>query len=232
MSHEDLIQKGNRLSKVIANQQSEFACIIQPALTKENTLEVVLSGANNLMDDVDMNNAALLWDMIEDTLSRHNKRAAAGGYAEKRVVYRNNPEHFGTGENERCIHLATDIWMAAGTPLFTPLNATVHSFADNAGQANYGPTIVLQHELEGITFYSLYGHLGRDSLKGLAVGAHFNKGEPFATIGAPHENGNWPPHVHYQYMADMMDQKGDFIGVATVKEAAFYLALCPKPVLY
>ena len=63
------------------------------------------------------------------------------------------------------------------------------------------------------------------------VGQSILKGESFAAIGSPAENGNWVPHLHFQFMADMMGNLGDFIGVATEREAEFYLTLCPEPVV-
>ena len=57
------------------------------------------------------------------------------------------------------------------------------------------------------------------------------KGESFGAIGSAEVNGNWPPHLHYQFIADMMDMNGDFKGVATEAEADFYLSLCPEPVV-
>ena len=35
-----------------------------------------------------------------------------------------------------------------GKSVHAPLTSTVHSFANNEGQGNYGPTIILQHELQ------------------------------------------------------------------------------------
>ncbi len=44
----------------------------------------------------------------------------------------------------------------------------------------------------------LHGHLSRNSLEGLEVGARISKGEQIGSMGAEHENGGWPPHVHIQ----------------------------------
>lgn len=228
---QELIQKGQRLRSAIERNRGAFSSVIRPPLTAENTLELHLSDPNNIVANCDPTDADLCWKVIESALQMQGKVAAVGGYAEKRTAYRVNKSLFGDGEDERCIHLGVDIWINAGTPIYAPLDGTVHSFADNAGVGNYGPTIILEHDLEGISFYSLYGHLSQTSLKSLKVGQSVKQGEAFATVGSASENGNWTPHLHYQFIADMMGCSGDFIGVSTEAEAEFYLALCPEPVV-
>ena len=63
---------------------------------------------------------------------------------------------------------------------------------------DYGATIILTHILEGITFYSLYGHLSLNSIKNIHEGERIKKGNVFAEFGIPTENGHWPPHLHFQ----------------------------------
>jgi hypothetical protein len=38
------------------------------------------------------------------------------------------------------------------------LDGRVHSFQNNDSLGNYGPTIILEHQVEDLTFYTLYGH--------------------------------------------------------------------------
>src|SRR5690606_14730404 len=98
-----------------------------------------------------------------------------GGYNEDRIIYKRS-SHF-QGEEPRSVHLGVDLWTEAGTPVYAPLDAFVHSFADNQGMGNYGPTIILEHRLENHLFYTLYGHLSRKSLLGLSVGKSIKSGE-------------------------------------------------------
>jgi murein DD-endopeptidase MepM/ murein hydrolase activator NlpD len=114
-------------------------------------------------------------------------------------------------------------------PVSAFMPAVVHSLADNANFGDYGPTVILQHELEGVTFYSLYGHLSRAELAGLHEGQQLQQGEMFATVGPWPENGDWPPHLHFQIMSDMLGLHGDFPGVALPEEQAKWAAICPDP---
>lgn len=226
-----LAQKGVRLRKLIETHRNEFVCVIQPPLTSENTFGIDLNDQRNIFAGIDPTDADKCWEVLKQELTEKNKVAGIGGYGEKRTAYRVNPDLYGNEEDERCIHIGMDIWMGVGTPVHAPLDATIHSFADNASLGNYGPTIILEHELEGVSFYSLHGHLTRESLEGLAAGQRIKQGEAFAAIGSAEVNGNWAPHLHYQFIADMMGNEGDFVGVTTEAEAEFYLSLCPEPVV-
>jgi murein DD-endopeptidase MepM/ murein hydrolase activator NlpD len=150
-----------------------------------------------------------------------------GGYAEERAIYRGGV-HFVEGE-PRCIHLGLDFWTAAGTEVHAPWDAEVHSFSSIDLPYDYGHVVILRHHLPQGILHSLYGHLSADSLKGLEEGKRIPAGKVFARLGTAAENGGWPPHLHFQLIRDMMGKEGDFPGVCTKGEKAFYLDNCPKP---
>jgi peptidoglycan LD-endopeptidase LytH len=110
-----------------------------------------------------------------------------------------------------------------------PLDGIVHSYAFNNAYGDYGATIILTHNLDGRTFHTLYGHLSLNSLKNLHEGQNIKRGDVFAEFGIPFENGQWPPHLHFQIILDMQGMKGDYPGVCAYAERANYLANCPDP---
>jgi peptidoglycan LD-endopeptidase LytH len=151
-----------------------------------------------------------------------------GGYAEDRSVY--TQELFApAGEEPRTIHLGLDVFAPAGTEVFAPLAGRVHSSRINDKPGDYGPTIILEHTMDRGVFYTLYGHLSRDSLKGLKPGAAFMPGEAIATLGTRNENGGWPPHLHFQVILDLKGMRGDYPGVCKRSERDHWLAICPDP---
>ncbi len=157
---------------------------------------------------------------------------AAGGYGEDRALY-TSPIFAGDGE-PRTVHLGLDIFAPAGTAVFAPLAGRVHSFRDNANPLDYGPTIILEHAFASsgfgiLVFYTLYGHLARESLEGLFAGKAFAAGERLGWLGAVGVNGGWPPHLHVQVVLDLMEFEGDFPGVARRSESARWLENCPDP---
>ena len=160
-----------------------------------------------------------------------NSKLGIGGYNEYRTVYsRSNVfDAPNTGDEPRRLHLGIDIWGNAGTPVFAPLDAIVHSFAFNDRFGDYGATLILFHQVSDFSFHSLYGHLSLKDLEGLTEGKKISAGELIAHFGEPDENGHWPPHLHFQLIIDMEGSKGDYPGVCKFSERKKYLANCPDP---
>ncbi len=155
-----------------------------------------------------------------------------GRYDEARLLYMSDAFAGSGGEHpeRRTVHIAIDIFMEPGSPVRAPLRGRVHSVRDNVARLDYGPTVILEHAPEGAPhFYTLYGHLARASVAGLAAGDRVERGQAIATIGPAPENGDWPPHVHFQVIADMLDMQGDFPGVSAASARAAWLSLCPDP---
>jgi len=165
---------------------------------------------------------------INRTLQSHQARYGFGGYNEHRTLYARS-KHFDTGEEPRRLHLGIDIWGPAGTRVMAPLTGIVHSFAFNNNDSDYGATLILTHQLDGIVFHTLYGHLSLNSLKNLEEGQRVRPGEVIAEFGMRFENGNWPPHLHFQVIADMQGWKGDYPGVCRYSERQQWLDKCPDP---
>ena len=147
---------------------------------------------------------------------------------EHRTIY-SRSEHFNTADEPRRLHLGVDIWANAGTLVYAPLSGHIHSFHDNNNHGDYGPTIIMQHNLDDLELYSLYGHLSRNDLKGLQVGARIDKGQKLGSFGNADENGHWPPHLHFQLMFAMEGMAGDYPGVAKFSEKAKWLKNIPDP---
>ncbi|QEC58560.1 peptidoglycan DD-metalloendopeptidase family protein [Flavisolibacter ginsenosidimutans] len=126
----------------------------------------------------------------------------------------------------RSLHLGIDIWGKPYTKVMAPMNGIVHSFAFNNAYGDYGATIILTHNLDGETFHTLYGHLSLNSIKNLHEGDLVKKGDVFCEFGIPFENGQWPPHLHFQIIKDMQGMKGDYPGVCALSEREKYLSNC------
>lgn len=153
-----------------------------------------------------------------------------GGYLEHRIIYESY-ENFATASADfRNIHLGMDFWTKAGTPIFAPLKGEVHSFQINQGAGNYGPTIILYHPAEKI--YSLYGHVSMADLIPLEIGSQIAAGQLLCHLGNPTENGEWPPHLHFQLIRDMQGFQGDYPGVCSQRDLLFYANNCPDPATF
>lgn len=185
-----------------------------------------LGNMENILD------ADRLHQRIQQITQEKKARVALGHYNETRALYTSDAfaQTGNQGPEWRSVHIGIDVFMAPDTPVFAPLDGVVHSLADNQGDRDYGPTIILVHEPEpGLRFYTLYGHLSRSSLEGLQPGQAIQRGQVLCTIGDMPYNGNWSPHLHFQIMLDMLDKSGDFPGVALPDQRALWTSICPDP---
>jgi murein DD-endopeptidase MepM/ murein hydrolase activator NlpD len=195
-----------------------------------------LTSANSLALDLSATNAELHARIYGDLAafsayidSKLEGKIGYGGYLEHRVIYESH-DNFATSDADfRNIHLGMDFWTAAGTPVFAPLAGEVHSFQVNPGSGNYGPTIILFHPAENS--YSLYGHLSGVDLAKLEIGMPIDAGQTLCHLGSPEENGGWPPHLHFQLIQDLQGMQGDYPGVCSLRDVAFYAQNCPNPQL-
>jgi 4-aminobutyrate aminotransferase-like enzyme len=165
-------------------------------------------------------------------MKRDGVRVGVGRYDEPRPFYVSSL--FGAGDNptdeRRTIHLGLDLFVEPGTGLHAPLEGVVHTLANNTVPLDYGPVVILRHASEnGQEFFTLYGHLSKDTLSELQVGQRIAQGRQFARVGTPFENGGWPPHVHFQIILDLLDRGADFLGVAYASERAVWTSLSPDP---
>ncbi len=200
-----------------------------PAIDK--LIKLDFTADNKELTDEVLNAQPTFTQYINKKLADAGARYGIGGYAEHRTVYRFSRvfDAEQPGEEPRRLHLGTDIWGKPNTPVSAPLDAIVHSFAFNNRPGDYGATIILSHRLSGISFFTLYGHLSLSSLKNLQEGQRIEQGEIFAEIGIPVENGQWPPHLHFQLIYNIGSWKGDYPGVCKFSERENWLANSPDP---
>lgn len=190
-----------------------------------------LSATNQRLANVDLDDQHDFESFMNNEIKRGSGICGIGGYLENRVIYRRSP-HFENAEASRCIHLGIDVWLPAETPVYAPVNGVVHSFGINDNYADYGGTLILQHLGPDGEFWTLYGHISHDSIEGLVEGDIIKKGDKIAQLGSWDENGNWPPHLHFQVITDLLDNQGDFPGVCLSEETQFFKGICPDPMKF
>lgn len=216
--------------KVTAFKSFNFSVsrVVNASVTPSNYLPIDLSISNSEIAKVNASSSTDWEQYIQEKLKRNDKEIAYGGYLEKRNLYKRSA-YFSNSENERNIHLGVDFWAPEGTSVHAFTDGIIHSFQDNQNHGDYGPTIILEHRFEGGTFYSLYGHLSRNSLKQLAVGQPIKVGEKIAELGDASVNGDYAPHLHFQLILDLEGNSGDYPGVCSEEGVAHYSINCPNP---
>lgn len=202
--------------------------VLDASIPLHSYIPLDLSISNTDLQQVDVSSSSALEQYINQHIHKHKGLVAYGGYNETRNIYQRST-HFNqqNQDTERNIHIGLDLWLAAGSSIFAPLDATVHSFKNNTNYGDYGPTIILKHENNKETFYTLYGHLSLASIANLQVGQTFKKGTQIAALGDASVNGDYPPHLHFQIIRDLQGCEGDYAGVCSKKDLDFYLGNCP-----
>jgi murein DD-endopeptidase MepM/ murein hydrolase activator NlpD len=226
------------LENVLLKNRLNFRPVIDFNAAKEKIAAINLSRSNTALTEEIFSNTKSFSAYIDAERTAANAKFLIGGYNELRGIYKRSllfdeEKKYGiekpVAEEPRRLHIGTDIWGDAGTKIFAPLGGMVHSFAFNDNFGDYGATIILEHQLDTIVFHTLYGHLSLADLAKTQEGKYIGRGELLAHFGEPKDNGNWPPHLHFQIITDMRLYKGDYPGVCAERESEKYLANCPDP---
>ena len=220
-----------RLENILWEHRNNFHQVVPYDPVYEKIIQIDLSVSNESLTEETYCDTNLFSKWINDFLFDNAATYAIGGYNENRKIYSRSKifDQINIDEEPRRLHLGMDIWGKCNTPVVAPFDGVVHSFAFNNHYGDYGTTIILSHYLGDQSFHTLYGHLSLNSIKNIQEGEHIKKGDVFAEFGIPFENGQWPPHLHFQIILNMDRNKGDYPGVCKYSEKESYLSNCPDP---
>lgn len=219
----------NSIINILYTKAGSFHPVVEVDKSSDRVVTIDLTSSNTALNSDVVGDIVKFEAFINEFLSRNGAKFAVGGYLEYRDLYSRSDVFSGSSiDEERRLHLGIDIWGPAGTDVYAPIDGTVHSFAMNDVKGDYGATIILQHELEGLLFHTLYGHLSLSDLD-LEIGQQIEKGSLLAHFGNHEENGYWPPHLHFQVILDMENKHGDYPGVCSLKNKSHYANNCPDP---
>lgn len=216
------------LLHLLKKHQAQFSPVVAFNPLEERLLGLDLSFDNKLLKPEIFEDLNLFNGFIQSAMTVANCKFAIGGYNEHRPIYSRSTVFDDMGSEPRRLHLGIDVWGEVGTPIFAPLDARVHSIGFHPQAGDYGATLLLAHHLDGVEFFTLYGHLSKADLN-KEIGTFIEKGSKIAHFGAPEENGFWPPHLHFQVIGDLGGNKGDYPGVCKFSERDDYLNNCPDP---
>ncbi|HEX5151891.1 MAG TPA: peptidoglycan DD-metalloendopeptidase family protein [Parafilimonas sp.] len=219
-----------RLASSLKKYQHTFHTVVPFNPGKDKLLQMNFTATNADLKNINLEDGDQFASYIKGQIKNAGALYGIGGYAEYRSFYsRSQMFDNAAGAEPRRLHLGIDIWADAGTPVYAFMGGMVHSFAFNNNFGDYGATLILLHQLDGIAFYSLYGHISLNDINNIQAGEYVSRGEKIAHVGGPAENGNWPPHLHFQIINDIELNKGDYPGVCAYGEKDKYLGNCPDP---
>lgn len=225
------MNQASALENIIKASAISFHRIVPFNPQKDKLVSLDFTAANEELVPGILNDITRFSQWVNNKLEYSHARYGIGGYAEHRTVYSASKVFDGHkhGEEPRRMHLGTDIWGKPNTAVIAPLEGIVHSFAFNNRFGDYGATIILSHNLQDFSFFTLYGHLSLNSIKNIQEGQRISAGEIFAEFGILAENGQWPPHLHFQIILDIGIWQGDYPGVCKFSEKEKWLANSPDP---
>ncbi|WP_457587344.1 aminotransferase class III-fold pyridoxal phosphate-dependent enzyme [Ensifer canadensis] len=170
--------------------------------------------------------AQAIW---EDHCRENGIDLGIGPWGEARTVYAGEMFVSRMIENtRRTCHLGLDLFMAAGTRVFTPIAATVVSVEIEKDPLGYGCLIALRHEPEGCPpFVSLWGHMAHEAMGRIKAGDRLEAGALVGEMGAPKENGGWAPHLHLQLSVDTSLSATEILGVGEPQYLDVWAELFP-----
>ena len=223
------MQFSDSISAVIKKNNYQFHPVITINPGRKIVTAIDLSAGSTPLQVVE--NEEGLAAFVQNHLTKNKALYAVGGYAEIRNLYTKSAlfSDASVSIEPRTLHIGTDVWCDAGTAIYAFAGGMVHSFAFNNHIGDYGATLILLHQLEGIPFYTLYGHISLADIENIKEGDYVNRGQLIAHVGNHNENGNWPPHLHFQLINDIEMKKGDYPGVCRLSEKDYYLNNCPDP---
>ncbi|NNL31449.1 MAG: aminotransferase class III-fold pyridoxal phosphate-dependent enzyme, partial [Gemmatimonadetes bacterium] len=222
-------KRSRRLVKWLGEQKVEP--VMDVAEGDDGTWVLDLSVGSPLLDGRDTENTEAFTRRVFREMEDRGARLGIGRYLEPRAFYLTDTfaGRAGDPRERRTIHLGIDLFDEAGAEVRAPLKGRVKSVQDNGQGLDYGPTVILEHDGPEGPFWTLYGHLERASVEDLEDGAEVAAGDVIARVGPYPENGDWPPHLHFQIITDLLGREGEFPGVALPRERSVWASFSPDP---
>lgn len=168
-------------------------------------------------------------------LSGINSRAGEGVYGlgkyneHRPNIYQTDLFKTENSEEVRCVHLGIDFFGPVGTPVYSFADGEILNFGYNEASGDYGYVFVMEVQIsESLMIYALYGHLSKESVADKYENMKVLKGDIIGWLGDKHENGGWPPHLHFQLSWEK-PKTHDMPGTCTLSDRQISLLKYPDP---
>ncbi len=152
--------------------KSQFKPLVDPDPASGAAIVLDLSVESPLVDvNAVQGDTTSMSQAIFEQMRQGGAVIGIGRYDEARAIYLSKAYRQKSEQmpEMRTIHLGIDLHLLPGSAIRAFYPGKVHSFNNNATPFDYGPTIILAHETgDGLTFYTLYGHLSLASLEKLS----------------------------------------------------------------
>lgn len=201
-----------------------------PTVQKEELCHIDLSISNSTVKtEAEFNNPTFFEAQLLEIQNQHPNKIIAGGYLEKRALYTSDIYEAENSSEKRNIHLGVDFWLPEKTAVHSILEGKIVCAIHQKDLKGYGGFIILKHQINQVEFYTLYGHLSKESTLKHSIGNILKVGDNIGDLGNYSENGEWVPHLHFQVILSLLEYKNDFPGVVLESELDYWKMICPNP---
>ena len=173
-----------------------FQPVFRKPMTTANltVLDLTAGGPNDNLSMAALYDEAALASYAHRPIRRGPRRLPFGGVRDRRP------------EERRTIHVGIDLFAPAAKAVLAPLEAVVAQIGCDlvprvsgaSSCSSTAPTTTFPSGPCSVTSRP-------PSAQHLAVGQRVPAGEVIARLGRPDENGEWPPHLHFQVMTDLCE---------------------------
>jgi len=132
------------------------------------------------------------------------------------------------------VHLGLDIFLFPKTPIYSPIEGTLVSKIQDKNSSNHNYIVILEHLFgnNNLRFFTLYKNLDEVTIKEIAIGKRFKKGELLGYAGRL-ENKKIPLfHVYFQVIIDLLGNMDNLPSVINASQKKIWLSLCPDPNIF
>ena len=123
--------KSQDFSKFLSSNIPERLFVLDKSIPHTKYVPLDLSASNKNLNKLDVSSSNKLGNYINNYIQKNNAQVAFGGYLEVRNIYKRSHYFNKQASEERNIHIGVDLWCDEETPIYTPLDGTVHSFKNN-----------------------------------------------------------------------------------------------------
>src|SRR5689334_13402865 len=144
-----MILNPSPLIPILEAAKDSFHPVVSFDPAKDKLLQMDFTSANKEITNDILDDTEKFIRYINKKLNDAGGKFGIGGYNELREVYSRSKLFSsalgGQKGGPRRLHLGIDIWGKPYTPVMSPMDGIVHSFAFNNNFGDYGATLILTH---------------------------------------------------------------------------------------
>ncbi len=225
------VPEAKKLRHWLRNNGDKFAEICNyPMENSKKTFFDLSDGSDDILAFEKSGNTKGQSNYIFSRMNDEKSLIGIGHYMENRIVYDTDAFSIKNSTERRTMHMGVDLFLKPEEPIYAPYNGKIIAIRNRNFKGDYGAVILMEHEIDdGQKFWTLYGHLSQKTLNHVKDGDQIAAGDLIAWVGNHPDNGDWPPHLHFQIYSHLLDMSADIDGVAPLSLLSIWQDISPDP---